>query len=135
MAYFAHPLSSQVFNNNKFRFLSNCSMRVIDPINSIRPYKQFGRDNPSKSMLLSVPNFTANLYCICWSIDLRSILKLLYLLILDGNSEIGAHVRSNLWYLICLRHWFRPRAVGNCIIFSARTYFPLCVRNIFWVTI
>ena len=25
-------------------------------------------------------------------------------LILDGNPEIGAHVRSNLCYLICLRH-------------------------------
>ena len=26
------------------------------------------------------------------------------LLILDGNSEIGAHVRSNLSYVVCLRH-------------------------------
>ena len=25
-------------------------------------------------------------------------------LILDSNSEIGAHVRSNLGYLTCLRH-------------------------------
>ena len=25
-------------------------------------------------------------------------------LILDGNSEIGAHVKSSLCYLICLRH-------------------------------
>ena len=25
-------------------------------------------------------------------------------LVLDGNSEIGAHVRSNLSYLICLKH-------------------------------
>ena len=23
--------------------------------------------------------------------------------IVDGNSEIGAHVGSNIWYLICLR--------------------------------
>ena len=28
-------------------------------------------------------------------------------LIIYGNSEIGAHVRSNLCYLICLRHSFR----------------------------
>ena len=27
--------------------------------------------------------------------------------ILDGNSEIGAHVRSNLCYLICLWHLLR----------------------------
>ena len=25
-------------------------------------------------------------------------------LVLDGNSEIGAHVRSYLCYLICIRH-------------------------------
>ena len=25
-------------------------------------------------------------------------------MVLDGNSEIGAHVRSNLCYLICLRN-------------------------------
>ena len=34
-------------------------------------------------------------------------------LILDGNSEIGAHVRSNLCYLICLGHWIRSRVVIN----------------------
>ena len=28
-------------------------------------------------------------------------------LILDGNSEIGGQVRSNLCYLICLRHLIR----------------------------
>ena len=28
-------------------------------------------------------------------------------LILGGNLEIGAHVRSNLCYLICLRHWIK----------------------------
>ena len=33
--------------------------------------------------------------------------------ILDGNSEIGAHVRSNLCYLICLRRLIRSRAVTN----------------------
>ena len=40
-------------------------------------------------------------------------------LIIDGNSEKGAHVRSNLSYLICLRHLNRPRAVTNRI-FSLR---------------
>ena len=32
-------------------------------------------------------------------------------LILDGNSNIGAHDRSIICYLICLRHLNRPRAV------------------------
>ena len=36
-------------------------------------------------------------------------------LILDGNSEIGAHLSSNLCYLICVRHLFRSRAVTNLI--------------------
>ena len=30
-------------------------------------------------------------------------------------SEIGVHVRSNPWYLICLRHFIRLRAVNNWI--------------------
>ena len=34
-------------------------------------------------------------------------------LILEGNSEIGEHVRNNLRYLICLSHLIRPRAVTN----------------------
>ena len=32
-------------------------------------------------------------------------------LILDGDLEIGAHVRSNLNHLICLRHLIRSREV------------------------
>ena len=38
-------------------------------------------------------------------------------LILDGSSEIGAHVRSNLGHIICLRHLFRSRTVTNRTIF------------------
>ena len=30
-------------------------------------------------------------------------------LIVDGNSDIGAYVRSNLFYSICLRHLIRSR--------------------------
>ena len=30
---------------------------------------------------------------------------------LDGNSELGTNVRSDLGYFICLRHLFRSRAV------------------------
>ena len=32
-------------------------------------------------------------------------------LILDGNSEMGAHVLNGLGYLYCLRHLFRFGAV------------------------
>ena len=46
--------------------------------------------------------------------------------ILDGDSEIGAQVRSNIFYLICLRHLIRPRAVSNRMFFSLS-----CVRNMF----
>ena len=35
----------------------------------------------------------------------------------DGNSEIGAHVRSNLWCLRCSRHLINSIAVTNRIFF------------------
>ena len=44
--------------------------------------------------------------------------------ILDGISEIGAHVRSNICYSICLRHLIRSKAATNRIFFkSEKTYF------------
>ena len=55
----------------------------------------------------------------------------LSMVLIDGNSEIGAHVRSNLCYLICLRHLIRSRAVTNRISISEKTYFALYVRNMF----
>ena len=39
-------------------------------------------------------------------------------LILDGNSEMDADVRSNFCYLICLRHLIGLRAVTNQIFFT-----------------
>ena len=33
--------------------------------------------------------------------------------LLDGNSEIGAQVRSNICYLNCIKHLIRSRAVTN----------------------
>ena len=41
-------------------------------------------------------------------------------LILDGNPEIGANVRSNLSYLICSRHLIRSRNVTDRIFFSPK---------------
>ena len=45
------------------------------------------------------------------------------ILISDGNSDIGAHVWSNICYLICLRHLFRSRAVTIFFFFFRRNIF------------
>ena len=34
-------------------------------------------------------------------------------LIIDGNSKIGAHVRNHLCYLTCLRHLITTKTVSN----------------------
>ena len=44
---------------------------------------------------------------------------------LDGNSEIGAHVRSNVCYLICLRHVIRSKAVTNVGIYIPMVFILL----------
>ena len=53
-------------------------------------------------------------------------------IILDGNSEIGAHVRSNFCYLTPLRHLIRSIAVTNLIFFFIlkMTYLPIYVRDV-----
>ena len=43
--------------------------------------------------------------------------------ILDGNFTIGAHVRSNLSYLICLGRLIRPRLVSRWMFSPKRTIF------------
>ena len=65
------------------------------------------------------------------SISHRGLYRLAYwfitcmALILDGNSEIDAQVRSNLWFFkICFKHFIRTRIVTNSIFFlSEKTYF------------
>ena len=47
--------------------------------------------------------------------------------ILDGNSELGANVLSNLRYLIYLRHFIRSRAVTNRIFY---TYFFIRAQRV-----
>ena len=44
------------------------------------------------------------------------------LLILDLSPEIGAHVWSNLCYLIYLRHLIRMKAVTNQIFFEIQIF-------------
>ena len=50
--------------------------------------------------------------------------------ILDCISEKGAQERSNLYYLICLRHLIRSRAVTNWLFFSPKR--PICLHA--WAT-
>ena len=40
--------------------------------------------------------------------------------ILDGNSDICVHVRINLGYLICARHFIRSRTVTNRIFLNRK---------------
>ena len=46
-----------------------------------------------------------------------SFLYVISVHIFYGKSEIGVHVRINLWYLICLRHLIGTRAV-NASLFA-----------------
>ena len=60
-----------------------------------------------------------------------SIQITIMLLILDNNSEMGAHIRSNICHLICLRHFFRSRAVTNSIFFrQIHCFFCMQVEKI-----
>ena len=50
-------------------------------------------------------------------------------LILDGNSEIVAHTRSNICYLSCIRHLVRLRETKNWIFFSTKSSIILRQRQ------
>ena len=50
-------------------------------------------------------------------------------LILDGVSEIGAHVRSNLYHLIYLSHLIRSREVTNPIFFLEKDLISLMLAQ------
>ena len=56
------------------------------------------------------------------------------MLVLDGNSEIGAQVYKEFDHLICWKHLSRSTAVTIVIYFFKKNCFPLPVRNVFWVT-
>ena len=49
-------------------------------------------------------------------------------LILDGNSEIGAHLWCDIGQLICLKHLFRPSAV-TYLIFSSSQKRPILLQT------
>ena len=50
---------------------------------------------------------------------LRIVILMAMVLILDGNSEIGAH-KANFLHFICIRHLIRSRAVANRNFFSPK---------------
>ena len=52
-----------------------------------------------------------------------------YNMALDGNSDIGAQIWSNLLYLICLRNLIDSSPKSDFFFLSEKTYFPLYVRN------
>ena len=45
------------------------------------------------------------------------------MLLLDGNSEIGAHLRSDIVNLICSMHLIRSRAVSNLKFIPEKPFF------------
>ena len=50
-------------------------------------------------------------------------------LILDGNSLRGAHVRHYICYSTCSRHLITSRTVTNRVFSPKKAHYPLCVRN------
>ena len=69
-----------------------------------------GLYNPGATLLL----FFLDIYnIIILKFVVQNMLVRQIVLILYGKSEIGAHVRSDLGYLICLSHLIRSRAVTN----------------------
>ena len=107
-----------VENARKFAF-SSVLIKVAEPI-------PFGRNSDSPAL-----KFQQCLWYIYCGFFREKNIIILYLwwsprlmvLNLDGNSELGAHARSNPCYLICLRHLIRLRAVTNRIIVLRKDLF------------
>ena len=71
------------------------------------------------SVCLSLP-----ISCLCYCLEKS------WYFYLDGNSEIGAHVRSNLCYLTCFRHLISSRAVTNRFFSPKRPlYLYACAKR------
>ena len=51
-------------------------------------------------------------------------------LILDGDSEIIAKVRTNLCYLICIRYLIKKRAVTNRIFTLKSLIYRMCAQHV-----
>ena len=118
---------------NSFR----CHHEIIIPHRSVQGGCGVGRHGNhdrilTKNMYFShyivknfnTPSYTCSLWWyFCISALLLLMISRIMVLILDGNSKIGAHIRNTICYLICCRHLIRSRAITN-LIFSEKTYFP-----------
>ena len=64
---------------------------------------------------------------------LKRKLKMLLniVIILDGYSEIGGNVQSEIGNFICFRHLYRSKAVANLKLISEKSFFPSYVRKKF----
>ena len=78
-------------------------------------WKQNGRHFPISSGQSKLRVQTQFLIAKFWLTRYQKFHDLLctMILILDGNSEICAHVKSNLFHLICSRHSIWSRVVTN----------------------
>ena len=65
------------------------------------------------------PNRWLALFFFIWSRFLKCYVSSMVLIL--WWKEISAHVRSNIFYLICLRHLIRSRAVANRIFSSKKS--------------
>ena len=79
--------------------------------------------------------FTMNNAVLFWSIPILQFILTscsipALVLISDGNSEIGARVRSNIYYLICLSNLLGSRTVKNPIFSPKRPiYLHTCATS------
>ena len=49
--------------------------------------------------------------------------------VLDGNLEFGTHVRSNIYYSICLKNLKIESTHKSIFLFSQKSYFSSSLRN------
>ena len=61
------------------------------------------------------------------------IFVLIMVIISDGNSEIGAHERSNIFYLIWLRHLIISQAIITRVFSNYKSY-PYIILNPFFLS-
>ena len=87
---------------------------------------------------VSLINITQRLYNFSSILITQNLVNSMWalgmVLILDGNSAIGAPVRSNVVFFICSRHLIRSRGVTYRIIFSLKKYFVLSYQLIYCVS-
>ena len=90
---------------------------------------------PCFSLSIQIQHVTINTFFAIKKLAWRCYLPFSFIIFtmvlrLDGNSEIGAHVRNNLCYLICVRHLIRPEQAQKPILLSACAIYSELPSNI-----